>query len=276
MPGQRQTPETTKNELQSAQVKFLTFILAYSRRMPNADIDGLGEEMLADMDFDLSPYPDFRSMRLALEPLCDVDTFQLMRKSHGQAGTAMAPAVQAIVEEVARKFGTPGVVVEAPETWQSPHFFIGHPQPGKKITWQADLAEFMAVVAFYEQLGVKAGKEPSEARGEIYRQLRSFMDVDLEDYPDFGSVYDDLCGCLDSIDVPEKSSRLKKARKVALQRRSPDGKMVLTGFMVQASYNANVAGEFASRCPDLDPLQLALAFDLIYISEMSIVQLLGC
>ncbi|WP_276485558.1 hypothetical protein [Paraflavitalea pollutisoli] len=269
MSGYDQLSEDQKNELINAQVQFVEFVLIYSLDVPNVDIDELGEKILSDSDLDLGPYLNFRAMRLALQPLCDVESTLLDMEKHGIRAThEMDADHKAQLEDL-------GFAVEGYETWPDPEFFVGQPVAGKKLVWEAELVDFLGVVVLCERLGIMRDKKPSQAREDICQLLLTAVEVDFEGYPDIEAVYTAMGYAVNVDNIRDKSDRLQKASQLVLQQRSADDKRVLSGFMVQASYNAVTGSEFAARCPELNPAILAHVFNLLFVSELLLLQVLG-
>jgi hypothetical protein len=70
------SPNTEKLKWTDTQANFISFIeILHATGLPNASIDQIGEHLLSHMEVDLSPFPDFRSMRIALEKEVDTDKF---------------------------------------------------------------------------------------------------------------------------------------------------------------------------------------------------------
>lgn len=268
------------------QVDLVTVVLAMAKI--SADVDEIGERMVRSIVFDLAPYPDFRSMRLALQDQCDPDAFMKMGRllvrqeldiinALDDVGISLDTETHGLGQTV-ELFNSLGVSTKTMDVVEPSNKFVSLPSPDKpwlKMTWHAGLADFTQLVLMTEIMGVFDEEEAGLDCEAIFRRYCLNMDIDLENFSDFRSLSAVYLSFFDVELLSAKEERLVRAYEVTQNMHVGPTIRPLGDFMVQKVFHTEVANALVKIWGHADPDDLAFLFDMLFITDEMIDQVLG-
>lgn len=275
LPGDQKLPWT------GSQTDFVTLVLAMSPQFGTAD--EIGEKMLQQVDINIAPYPDFHSMRLALEKDCDPQAFMQKGREALQADLLTLEMLNGTGASLAPETGdeqesTLSGLVETLNDWGiSPktmkpfepaiRFAILPSSPEGKITWNAPLTDFVALVILTAAYGIIQEKDNDIALDKVAERYFSFIDIDLSPWSDFRSLYIVHQPNIDLEILMDKARSLEEEFDRSFGEGSAPGIQPFSPFMVQAMYNYQMAQEFAKRWSIDDCEGFSHLFDMLFIPD---------
>lgn len=268
------------------QVEFVTIVLAMG--MIAEDVDAVGESMVQTISFDIAPYPDFRSMRLALQDQCDPAAFMAMGKKKLQeelplinalddAGISLDTTTDGLGQTL-EFFNHYGLSTRTMQPVEPLSKFITLPpadEPWLKMTWYAGLAEFTQLVFISEMLGL-LDIEGVEMDGEaVLHWYCLHIAVELGSFTDFRSLSAVYSSPFDIELVKLKTARLTQAQRITRDLYVGEYIRPLSNYMNQKVFNMKVANALVERQPTIEPDALAYVFDLLFVSDDMLDGVLG-
>lgn len=286
LPGGKKIPWSHSQE------DFVTAVLAIGGHLPDDDdVDALGEHMLNMVDLDRSPFPDFRSMRLALQHGCDVATHEEMLndqlRQYAGAITALQEAGIGFETEEGIEAEDDDAGLEQLQdimnlnsqlslhaTGGPAMRFIKMSSPDGKLSWNASLHDFVALVAATEDFGIvrmETGEDKLELIAERYC---SAIDVDYTGYSDFKALRLAYPAKSDYRSMDRKGWRLMKCHKTLLAAGPLIAFKRFAAFAVQTNFNTIAAEEIGKHWPEADHNRLKYLLDILFLPDEMIDEVL--
>lgn len=275
LPGGKKMPWT------GTHTDFVSMILSIAPEDTAAD--EMGEQMLRHVDFDISPYPNFRTMRLALQQKADPQGFlQVGREALQQDlqtlellnGTGVSLPNEADADPESTLSALPEILNRmglSPKTMQplqpTNPFVILPDSPGEKIIWKASPADFVTLVLLTLTKGImhEQGKNPSPRL--IAERYQRFLNIDLTPYPDFRALFSACEADIDLDAVIIKGYALSEEFERCFSQQNTYKTQPFSPLIVQAIFNCKVAKEFAKRLQTDDWEEFSHLFDLLFIPD---------
>lgn len=276
-------PDGKKLPWPHSQTDFVTHVLALAGHLPNEDdMDALGERMLNMVDLDPSPFPDFQSMRLALQHGCDVATYEAsLNDNLQQYAGAIMTLREAGISYPKREAGAPQGGEASLEQWQfimdlnaelslgatggPPVQFAKMPAPGAKLCWNASLHDFVALVVATDEHGITPNDLGEDRLALIAEHYRSVIDVDYHGYTDFHALRQAYPEKINYKANIKKLFRVHKAHGILRDAGPLIAMKRFPGFSVQARYHTIVAEDLSKHWPAVDEIKLVYLLDVLFL-----------
>lgn len=289
-----QEPGESKIRFTGTLTDLVTMAKAAGRIM--GDEDAIGERMVAMMQIDISPYKDFKSLRLALEKYADPDALMQIGRNALQEDLALINLLndggisiddngdeeeKADVDSGRLSFlvgmlNGLGISPKTMEPYKPANAFVILPEePGDRIIWQASLADFCALVIMTGILELKTDQEEMPLYEELARRYCSIMEVDMGPFPDFRSLHAVYGASFDVHTVTPKAIKLAKAHTAAFCEGGKRGIKPYSAYEVQAIFNVQVAEALAGRWPKKDWEEFSHLLDILFMPDEAIDAVLG-
>ncbi len=244
-------------------------------------MDALGERMLNMVDLDPSPFPDFRSMRLALQHGCDVATHEEMLndqlRQYSGAITAVQEAGIGFAEREIGQAHNGDIPLQHLQDIIDLHRelafhaiggppvrFVKLPYPGGKLTWNASLIDFVNLVVATEAYGI-APKDMEDSLELIAERYRSIIEVDYAGYTDFQALRSVYPVKINYKIYTEKLFRMDKAHRILFDAGQLIAYKHFPGFAVQSDYHTILAEEVVKLWPQIDLIKIMYLFDVLFM-----------
>lgn len=268
------------------QVDFVTVVLAMAGIM--GDVDDIGEKMVGTVGFDISPYPDFRTMRLALQDQCDPAAFMAMGKNQlkqelnvinalDEAGIPLDTETDGLGQTV-ELFNSLGLSTKTMKPVEPLNRFIRMPAANRwfmKMTWEAGLAEFTQLVFMIEMAGAMGEGDNIWDGEKIFHWFCLNVKIDLGSFRDFRSLSAVYLSSFDAEMVTAKTERLSRAHEATLGIYTGAVVRPLSNYMNQKVFHVEVAKAFVEWRPGANEDALIYILDVLFITDDMLDEVLG-
>lgn len=286
MQENREQPGREPLRFTGTQVDFVTVVLAMAKIM--GDVDDIGENMVRTSGFDISPYPDFRTMRLALQDQCDPAAFMAMGKKAvkeelnvinalDEAGILLDTETDGLGQTV-QLFNSLGLSTKTMEPVEPVNRFISMPAADRwfmKMTWHAGLAEFTQLVFMIEMAGAMGEGDNTWDGEKIFHWFSLNVKIDLGSFRDFRSLSAVYLSSFDAELVMAKTERLSQAHEATLGTYTGSIIRPLSNYINQKVFHVEVAKAFVERRPGADVDALIYILDVLFIADDMLDEVLG-
>ncbi|WP_276484105.1 hypothetical protein [Paraflavitalea pollutisoli] len=286
MQENREQPDREPLRFTGTQVDFVTVALAMAKIM--GDVDDIGENMVRAGGFDISPYPDFRTMRLALQDQCDPDALMAMGKkvvkeelnvinALDEAGIPLDTETDGLGQTV-ELFNSLGLSTKTMMPVEPSNRFISMPAADRwfmKMTWHAGLAEFTQLVFMIEMAGAMGEGDNIWDGEKIFHWFCLNVKIDLGSFRDFRSLSAVYLSTFDAELVTAKTERLSQAHEATLGTYTGCIIRPLSNYVNQKVFHVEVAKAFVEWRPGADEDALVYILDVLFITDDMLDEVLG-
>lgn len=265
---------------------FLTTVMLFGQIHDN--VDELGTAMLKKVELDISPYKDFRSMRLALEHQLDPEELGEPERQRlkqdlaiinmlSNAGISPSPS-KADDQRLIDLLEFLHITAVSPETLrplQPPNPFVEIPaNPKQPLIWKESLSLYTALMIWLTMGESDGNDDDADSFADAAENYSGIFKVDLSPYPDYQSLFKAHYGAFSLDKALKKLDRAADALDKVEQQNTGKQIQPYTPFMLQAMFNEEAGRALHQRCRNPAGNYYCYYFDALFIPDELIDEVL--